>query len=49
MGQKIEFFSINSSKTQNRHTIWKINKFGKFYLPHLADQRGQTAGPNPIP
>ena len=49
MGQKIEIFAINSSKTQNRHTIWKITKFGKFYLPTSVDHRGQTTGPNVIP
>ena len=48
MGQKFEFFVINSSKTQNRHTIWKITKFGKFYLQTSIDHRGQIAGPNPI-
>ena len=49
MGQKFEMFAINSSKTQIRHTIWKITNFGKFYLQNYVNNQGQTAGPNPIP
>ena len=37
MGQNFEIFVINSSKTQNRHTIWKITNFGKFYLQTSVD------------
>ena len=48
MGHKFEIFSINSFKTQNRHTIWKITKLGKFYLPTSIDHQGQTAGVNRI-
>ena len=49
MGQNFEIFVINSSKTQNRHTIWKITKLRNFYFPTSDNHRGQTARPNPIP
>ena len=49
MGQNFKLFVINSSKIKNRHTIWKITKFGKFYLQTSVDHWGQTTGPNPIP
>ena len=48
MGQNFEIFTINSSKNQNRHTIWKITKFGKFYLQTSVDHQGQTPGPKMI-